>query len=167
MILENLHISSSVRVYEDIKIDEPTEMSVTILITNLGRRNAVDVDVPVELEVDIPILMSDIKGGKENVAGVRTEGGRTIFTITEIKPYRTFSIVIEKTIVLAETVEVERTGIGNSDGSVDVTEELTFDLYVRGTIADSQTGVLESGRHTITRNYKIEDGYTIEEDVET
>jgi len=166
MILQNLHISSSIRLYEDINIDTTTELSITVLITNLGSRSASNIDVPIDLGAEIPILISDIRGGSENVESVRSENGNAVFVIKEIKPHRTFSIVIEKNSVLAETVESEKTGIGNEDGSVDVTEILTFDLHVRGKVS-GQSDILERGVHTITRNYRIEHGYDISEEVET
>lgn len=165
MILSNLDVSSSIRIYEEIAIDAPTELSITIMVTNLGKRSAENIDVPVDLGLEMPILISDIGTGASNVAGVRTENGMMVFTINEIKPYRTFSIVIEKSYILAETIEATRTGIGKEDGSVDVTEQLTFDLQVRGRVA-GQSDVLDTGVHTITRKYTISDGYEIEEEIE-
>ncbi|MEM4359127.1 MAG: hypothetical protein QXT45_01195 [Candidatus Bilamarchaeaceae archaeon] len=177
ILLSNLLITKSSRVSEDIKIDAPSHVDIILIITNTGQKSGTDIDVPIDIGIDVQLLLSDIKNGRDNVNAVRTENGTTIFTIKEIKPLRTFSLTIEKNAVLAKTVSDQKNGVGREDGSVIVTEERIIELYAPGRLAlppgssatvDGRAPLaLEKGRHTVRMEYTIKDGYKKREEVET
>lgn len=163
-----------------IKIDEPVKVSVFLLISNLGTENSTYIDVPVDLGMNITLLLSDIINGRENVEGVRSEGTTAILTIKEIKPLRTFSINAEKSVILARTLSSERTATGSADKNrnVEVLEKRRVEVYGAGRLVlpDSASNVLVNGKsstyikpgtYDITYSYKKKDAYTIKEEIET
>ncbi|MFH1222584.1 MAG: hypothetical protein V1492_05885 [Candidatus Micrarchaeota archaeon] len=177
MLLSDLRIDSSVRTNGSIKLDKPGHLSVTLLVMNLGTRIGRNLDMPVALSYDGPLAISDIRAGKDRISAIRLANRTNVFTVTEIRPLRTFSVQLEKDVILAKTLATKRTGIGKSDGSVDVTEEKTIETYAAGNLETPLgTGVLVDGgaatavnigQHTLVSTYNLKEGYERTEQVVT
>ncbi len=163
-----------------IKIDEPVRVSVFLLISNLGTEKGAHINIPVDLGINMTLLLSDITNGRENVESVRSEGAKTVLTIKEIKPLRTFSINAEKNAVLARTISLERTATGtaNKNRDVEIVEKRQVEVYGAGRLVlpDGASDVLINGKssvyikpgaYDISYSYKKKDAYAVKEEIET
>lgn len=175
IIANSLIISQSLNIGK-VKIDEPVNAKLLVLISNPTYYSGEGVVVHVPMQADIPLLYSDITEGRETVSSVIVQGNDLMLTLDEVKPYWTRSIRFEKDAVFASTVNVDRTAEGIGDGKVRVEEARTFrldadDVYLElpsgevmnaeidGRSADS---MLDSGEHTLSVVYVTDDAYTLE-----
>ncbi|NYZ73632.1 hypothetical protein H0O00_00660 [Candidatus Micrarchaeota archaeon] len=114
----------------DVRLDEPAEVILDVVLANDRPYNASNVEVRVSIPAPLPFLYSDITSGKEGVSSLRMENGDTtlVFVFPIIKPFDSKRIILEKNMVLARTVERSSSAEGIGDGSALVKEEITFEL---------------------------------------
>jgi len=180
IILSNLNIDKMMSNGGMVKLDQPTKISLFLIITNLGWQNGTNINIPVETGINMTPMMSDITSGKDYVSAIRANGSTMIITVKEIKPLRTFSITIEKDVVLAKTISVERNAVAKEDKSADVNEKRTIEAYASGrlvlqnapttsslTIDGKSLNYIQPGRHEVVYSYNVKNAYTKKEDVDT
>jgi len=180
IVLANLNVEKMIGNGGIIKIDEPVKVSIFLLISNLGLQNGTSIEIPVELGINSTLMLSDITNGRENVEAIRTDGTKTVFTIKEIKPLRTFSINLEKNAVLAKTISAEKTvvALGDGSGAAEVKEKRRIGVYGSGrlilpndaasaTINGRSMDYVTPGFYEVVYSYKIKGAYTKKEEVET
>lgn len=180
IILSNLNIDKMMSNGGIVKLDQPTKVSLFLIITNLGWQNGTNINVPVETGINITPMMSDIISGKDYVSAIRANGSTIIITVKEIKPLRTFSITIEKDVVLAKTISIEKNAVAKEDKSADVNEKRTIEAYASGrlilqnappsssfTIDGKSLNYIQPGRHEVIYSYNMKNAYSKKEDVDT
>jgi hypothetical protein len=172
-VLSNSVSSSSKIFFSNIVLDQPTDVLMDIIINNPKDYGGKEISVPVRLSPPIHFLYSDVSAGQQHIENMYTEDDVLYLLFSEIRPFETKRISIEKQEVIAHTLSKQISAVGTGSGMAYVTEVLEFELdyYVphhellqdySKTLIDGAppTRPLEAGKHTISSEYLLEDAYT-------
>lgn len=122
-------ISSSAAVHiGDVILDEPTDITVDIILANTRQFETDQISADVALPSAVPLLQSDITEGHEGIRSIRQKGQALTITLGPIGPYETRRIVFGKSMTVASTLESETEAEGIGNGMARYQKSIEFEL---------------------------------------
>ena len=170
-IANQLVVESSLLI-GDVKIDDATDVTYVVTVTNPRNYGGYEIEVRVPLEGEFSFMYSDVVSGGEDLLNVRTEGNSMYLLFGEIDAFENEVVSFEKSAVLARTRSIETEAVGLGDGTARVDETVVFELDVNnvkvetsgysGVLIDGldPNRILAEGIHSITSSYTEYDAYT-------
>jgi len=174
-IVGNLMSAKASPVMSDVWLDEPTEITLDVVLQNSRDYSSARAEVKVALDSDFGFVYSDIISGKEDVESVRSaDGGKTLILVVKgIKPFEAKRVIFRKKSIIAHTLKISGTvvGLGNDAAYASRTVEFGLDSAItRLALPDDATDAsidgsdperpLQAGRHTLKFEQRIDDAYS-------
>lgn len=171
-IIANSIVSDPSLIIGKVKIDEPTDLSLNIILMNTRDVGGEDVEVSVTVPGKFQFDYFDITEGAEEVVGLTVQSSKLKITFDSFEPYEMKSVTFEKSEILARTVSEEQSAAGLGDGSARVEENIVFDLDVENAyieVPEGSTDItvdslsanrpLSKGVHTMSSSRIVDDAY--------
>jgi len=160
---------------ESVWLDEPSNITLDVVITNARNYGADSATVKIAIPVSLPLLYSDIIYGNEKVESLRmTDDGKTLtLMLTDVKPFETRRITLKKQTTIAHTLQrtAESHGIGNDAAHTIETIDFQLDTDIRhlslpegfaGALIDGADAArpLKAGKHKLFSERIVDNAYT-------
>ncbi|MBI5227411.1 hypothetical protein HY988_02370 [Candidatus Micrarchaeota archaeon] len=158
-----------------VALDQPTELTVDVILQNPREYSANKVTVPITLDKLVVFDYSNILQGAEGISQLRSSGKGLTLIIDHVAPFEQRRVIISKKEVISHTDKTATSayGVGNSLARVqqNITFNLDYDIArleapvngeisVDGRAYPNSIGPLKEGKHTLSSSYKITDAYT-------
>jgi hypothetical protein len=156
-----------------VRLDEPCEMSLDLVMPNNRNYSAARAEVPIHLEPPAEFLFSDIVSGQARVESIRSQdGGKTmVLALMDIKPSETVRVILKKKTIIAHTLrtQVKATGLGGDAAHISSTIDFELesginklalpegDILIDGSAPGHP---LAQGKHTLSIEDIMDDAYS-------
>lgn len=163
---------SATPLISNVKLDEPADITLDLVLTNTRQYSAENIAVEVELDGSLPLFYSDITVGKAEVKSLHFDDETLVLVLNQVQPFETKRITLEKQSVIMHTLEKKTSAKGLGGGSAYVSEILDFELDINvpsttwsdlpeGSLIDgtSPQRPLVAGKHTLSYEMTVQDAY--------
>jgi hypothetical protein len=155
-----------------VRLDEQSDIRLDIVLTNPRPYSGTSVSVSVATSPGMGFLYSDIKSGKDGVSSIRDGPDGLIIVFSQVAPYETKRVILEKSMVVARTIKKTVAAIGIGDGKAVVKEQVDFELDIQAPSLELPEGcedalidgaqsqrILEIGKHSISCERVVDGAY--------
>ena len=158
---------------DEVALDEPTDITIDLLVINTNVYETENVALNVELPVSVDLMYSDITAGADMVSSVLMTGAdRVTIYMKKVDPFAKHRITFETEKIIAHTTKASRKAIGLGGGSASIDEQIDFVLDSDVNSLAIPAGMknvmidglapgrpLKKGSHMLSSEYVMEDAY--------